>query len=94
MASCINYILYDLLKLYYANKKFGINPFNKDIIKFFVSGFVVVIIFLGAKELFVINIYNLAVLSIVAFIIYDSILNLYFKYEFSLIRKIYQKVMR
>jgi len=94
VATASNYIIYDVIKIIYAYKKFGIHPVTARTLSFYISGSVVGIITYYIKDIFPHNLGTIAVISIFSFVIYDIILGFVFRYEFSILKKFLTKYGR
>ena len=91
LATCINFVLYDIFKSVYAYKKFSIHPFTKNNIQFMVSGIIVLALIYTFKYLFSINLFSIIIISFISFIIYDIIISYIFNYKYSFLNKLREK---
>ncbi|MGD9706805.1 MAG: lipopolysaccharide biosynthesis protein [Candidatus Delongbacteria bacterium] len=94
VATASNYIFYDLIKIIYAFRKFGLHPITWRSGSFYISGLIIGIVTYLSKELIPSNLGFIAVISVFSFIVYDLILGYIFKYEFSLTKKLIMKYGR
>jgi len=87
VATASNYIMYDVIKIIYAYKKFGLHPITTRTLSFYISGLIVGLLIYHMKDIFPHNLGIIAIISIFSFMIYDLILGTIFRYEFSILKK-------
>ncbi|MDY0016284.1 MAG: oligosaccharide flippase family protein [Candidatus Delongbacteria bacterium] len=92
VATSSNLIIYDIFKMIYAYKKFGIHPFTKTTLKFYISGFIIAVPVWFLRGIIPMNLINLSFISFFSFLVYDIILGYGFDYEYSILRKINKKI--
>jgi len=92
VATSSNLIIYDIFKMIYAYKKFGIHPFTKTTLKFYISGFIIAVPVWFIRGIIPMNLINLSFISFFSFLVYDIILGYGFNYEYSILRKINKKI--
>lgn len=94
VATASNYIIYDIMKIIYAFKKFGFHPLTLRTLSFYISGLAVGILTYFTKEMIHSNLAAIGAISIFSFIIYDLILGYVFRYEYSISKKLIKKYGR
>ena len=88
LATCLNFILYDIFKSVYAYRKFNIMPLTFMNFKFIISGVIILTFLLIVKYYMSFNLLTIILFSIFAFIIYDIIMSFVFHYNYSVINKL------
>ncbi|HQO10239.1 MAG TPA: oligosaccharide flippase family protein [Clostridiales bacterium] len=94
VATSSNLIIYDIFKMIYAYRKFGIHPFTRTTLNFYISGLIIAFVISILKHFMYINLINISLISLFSFILYDIILGYVFNYEYSIIRKLKKKYIK
>jgi O-antigen/teichoic acid export membrane protein len=94
LATCLNYLLYDLFKTIYAYKKFGIHPLTFMNLKFLISGLIVFTLTFLTKNYLSRSIISITVIFFISVIVYDLMLSYIFNYKYSFINKVKAKYLR
>jgi O-antigen/teichoic acid export membrane protein len=91
VATTSNFIIYDLIKIFYAYKKFGVHPFTAMTLKIYSTGLVVGVMIFLFKHQVSAGFTSIILISFFSFLIYDLILGYVFGYEYSISKKIIKK---